>query len=85
MRTILLTCFLLLAACEAYKERALTTGGGDAEADHVWCIARGHDEGTEAHGVCVLERRLERARRRAEERAQWLLSVPTFEGDDHRR
>ena len=79
-----LTALLLLAACEAYKERALTTGADDAEADHTWCIARGHDEGTEAHGVCILERRLTRARQRAEERAQWLRSVPTFD-DDNRR
>lgn len=60
------------------------TGGSDAEADHVWCIARGHDEGTEAHGVCVLERRLDRARQRTEERTDWLRSVPTF-GDDRQR
>ncbi|MSP88056.1 MAG: hypothetical protein EXQ92_04475 [Alphaproteobacteria bacterium] len=79
MRTIFLTALLLLAACEAYKERALTTGASDAEADHAWCIARGHDKGTEAHGVCVLEQRLDRAHRRADERAQWLRSVPTFD------
>lgn len=81
---MIFAAILLLAACEAYKERALWTGGSDAEADHAWCIARGHDEGTNAHGVCVLERRQARARDRAEERAQWLRSVPTF-NDDNRR
>lgn len=81
---MLLAAILLFAACEAYKERALTTGSSDAEADHAWCIARGHDEGTEAYGVCVLEQRLARARQRADERAQWLRSVPTF-NDDNRR
>jgi len=79
MKNMLVFTFIaVLAGCQGYKDRALSTGAQDAEADHRLCLSRGFEEGTAQHGLCVLDLRTQRAHMRSLEQRDFLQSIPTF-------